>query len=112
MAQPATTTGPRRDPRARLDREQVARAALDLLDHNGLEALSMRRLADHLGVGTMTLYGYFANKEDLLDAVIDAAVAEREQPVLEGPWQDQLRELMRASRRSLARHPSLVKVRA
>jgi AcrR family transcriptional regulator len=112
MAQPATATDPRRDPRARLNREQVARAALDLLDRHGLEALSMRRLAGHLGVGTMTLYGYFASKDDLLDAVIDAAVADREQPALEGPWQDQLRQLMQASRRSLARHPSLVKVRA
>jgi AcrR family transcriptional regulator len=112
MAQPATAAGPHRDPRARLSREQVAAAALDLLDRHGLEALSMRRLADHLGVGTMTLYGYFVSKDDLLDAVVDAAVADREQPALEGPWQDQLRQLMQASRRSLARHPSLVKVRA
>lgn len=112
MAQPTTTESPRKDPRARLDREQVAEAALELLDRDGLETLSMRRLADHLGVGTMTLYGYFASKDDLLDAVIDAAVADRDQPQLDGPWQDQLRQLMQASRRSLERHPSLVKVRA
>jgi AcrR family transcriptional regulator len=112
MAQPTTTESPRRDPRARLDRERVARAALELLDRDGLEAVSMRRLADRLGVGTMTLYGYFASKDELLDAVIDAAVADREPMSLEGPWQDQLRQLMRAVRRSLGRHPSLVKVRA
>jgi AcrR family transcriptional regulator len=112
MAQPTTAPIARRDPRARLDREQVARAALDLLDRDGLESLSMRRLADHLGVGTMTLYGYFASKDDLLDAVIDAAVADREPVTLEGPWQDQLRRLLQASRRRLGRHPSLVKVRA
>jgi AcrR family transcriptional regulator len=109
-AQPTTAT--KADPRARLTREQVARAALDLLDRDGLAALSMRRLADHLGVGTMTLYGYFGNKGDLLDAVIDAAVADREQVKLEGPWQEQLRTLMQATRRGLGRHPSLVKVRA
>jgi AcrR family transcriptional regulator len=109
-AQPTTAT--KTDPRARLSREQVARAALDLLDRNGLEALSMRRLADQLGVGTMTLYGYFKGKDDLLDAVIDAAVADRERVELEGPWQDQLRTLMRATRRALGKHPSLVKVRA
>jgi AcrR family transcriptional regulator len=109
-AQPTTATKP--DPRARLTREQVARAALDLLDRQGLEALSMRRLADRLGVGTMTLYGYFRGKDDLLDAVIDAAVADRERVELTGPWQDQLRRLMQASRRGLGRHPSLVKVRA
>lgn len=117
-AQPTTariagpSPGKKADPRARLSREQVARAALDLLDRHGLEALSMRRLADELGVGTMTLYGYFGNKDDLLDAVIDAAVADREQVALEGPWQDQLRTLMQATRRGLGRHPSLVKVRA
>jgi AcrR family transcriptional regulator len=108
--QPTTATTP--DPRARLSREQVARAALDLLDRHGLEALSMRRLAGQLGVGTMTLYGYFNGKDDLLDAVIDAAVADREPTTLEGPWQDQLRRLMQASRRGLERHPSLVKVRS
>jgi AcrR family transcriptional regulator len=109
-AQPRTA--PKPDPRARLSREQVARAALELLDRHGLEALSMRRLADQLNVGTMTLYGYFGSKDDLLDAVIDAAVADRERVNLEGPWQDQLRRLMQATRRGLGRHPSLVKVRA
>jgi AcrR family transcriptional regulator len=109
-AQPTTASKP--DPRARLSREQVARAALELLDRDGLEALSMRRLAERLGVGTMTLYGYFKGKDDLLDAVIDAAVADREHVKLEGPWQDRLRTLMRATRRGLSRHPSLVKVRA
>jgi AcrR family transcriptional regulator len=98
--------------RARLTREQVAAAALELLDRDGLEALSMRRLADHLGVGTMTLYGYFRSKEELLDAVVDAAVAEREPFSFEGTWQDQIRRLMQGSRRRLGRHPGLVKVRA
>jgi AcrR family transcriptional regulator len=108
-AQP--TTAPKPDPRARLSREQVARAALELLDRHGLEALSMRRLADQLGVGTMTLYGYFQGKDDLIDAVIDAAVANREPVSLEGPWQDQLRRLMQATRRGLGKHPALVKLR-
>jgi AcrR family transcriptional regulator len=98
--------------RSRLTPEQVASAALELLDRHGLEALSMRRLADHLGVGTMTLYGYFRSKDELLDAVVDAAVAEREPIAFEGSWQEQIRRLMQGSRRSLARHPGLVKVRA
>jgi AcrR family transcriptional regulator len=98
--------------RGRLSREQAARAALALMDEHGLAALSMRRLAEHLGVGTMTLYGYFRSKDDLLDAVIDAAVADREPVTLEGPWQVQIRQLMQATRRGLGRHPSLVKVRA
>ena len=98
--------------RARLTREQVADAALELLDRDGLEALSMRRLADQLGVGTMTLYGYFRSKDELLDAVVDAAVAERDPFSYEGTWQEQIRRLMQDSRRRLGRHPGLVKVRA
>lgn len=99
-------------PRARLTRDQVARAALELCDVHGLGALSMRRLAEHLGVGTMTLYGYFRSKDELLDALVDAAVADREPVELSGTWQDQLRQLMQATRRGLTLHPSLVKVRA
>jgi AcrR family transcriptional regulator len=98
--------------RSRLTPERVADAALELLDREGLDALSMRRLATELGVGTMTLYGYFRSKDELLDAVVDAAVAEREPFAFEGPWQEQIRRLMTASRHNLARHPGLVKVRA
>jgi AcrR family transcriptional regulator len=89
----------------------VAQAALDFLDQHGLEALSMRRLATELGVGTMTLYGYFRSKDELLDAVVDTAVAGRVSPHLEGSWQDRLRQLMRATRSGLGRHPALVKLR-
>ena len=98
--------------RSRLSPGEVAAAALDLLDRDGLEALSMRRLASELGVGTMTLYGYFRSKDELLDAVVDAAVAEREPFSFDGPWQEQIRRLMQSSRRNLSRHPGLVKVRA
>jgi AcrR family transcriptional regulator len=98
--------------RSRLSPERVAAAALELLDREGLDALSMRRLAAELGVGTMTLYGYFRSKDELLDAVVDAAVAEREPFSFEGSWQEQIRRLMQASRRNLSRHPGLVKVRA
>jgi AcrR family transcriptional regulator len=98
--------------RGRFSRDEVARAALALLDEHGLDSLSMRRLADHLGVGTMTLYVYFRNKEELLDAVVDAAVADREQVELDGTWQEQLRQMMQASRRGLGRHPSLARLRA
>jgi AcrR family transcriptional regulator len=98
--------------RSRLSPDQVAAAALELLDRDGLEALSMRRLAEQLGVGTMTLYGYFRSKDELLDAVVDAAVAERAPFSFEGTWKEQIRRLMQGSRRNLGRHPGLVKVRA
>ena len=98
-------------PRTRLARDQVARAALELADAEGLEALSMRTLADRLGVGTMTLYGYFRNKDELLDAVVDAAVGETDPPPREGDWTEQLREVVLYARRGLLRHPSIVELR-
>ena len=95
-----------------LSRDEVARAALDLLDHHGLEALSMRRLAAELGVGTMTLYGYFRSKQELLDAVVDAA-AETELPLAvgRGAWRKRLEKAFLLLYRGLARHPGIVRLR-
>jgi AcrR family transcriptional regulator len=98
-------------PNRSLSREEIARAALELVDAHGVDALSMRRLATELGVGTMTLYGYFRSKEELLAAVIDAATGEAPVAVAEGPWREQLRELMLGVRRTLAEHPSGVQLR-
>jgi AcrR family transcriptional regulator len=92
-------------------REQIAEAALELLDREGLEGLSMRRLGAEAGVPTSTLYGYFRDKEELVDAVIDLAASRSPLPEVTGPWRTQLRELMRWLRRGLVRHPDLVKVR-
>lgn len=97
--------------RPRLSRDQVAQAALELADSDGLEALSMRALADRLDVGTMTLYGYFRNKDELLDAVVDAAVGEGTLPEPDGDWKEQLRTVVLYARASLLRHPSLVELR-
>ncbi len=71
----------------------------------------MRRLADELRVGTMTLYGYFRNKQDLLDAVVNAAVKETPLRSFEGHWREQARELMQVAWSNLSRHPSLVQIR-
>jgi AcrR family transcriptional regulator len=92
-------------------REAIARAALELVDREGLAALSMRRLAAELDMGTMTLYGYFRTKEDLLDAVVDAAGGVRQPPRHDGPWEDTLRAVARGMRAGLARHPSLIELR-
>ena len=100
-----------RTKRHRLSRERVASAALEILDREGLERLSMRRVADALGVGTMTLYGYVRSKDELLDAVIDAAVEEPAPVVPDGSWRDQLRQLVNRARATLIRHPALVKIR-
>jgi TetR/AcrR family transcriptional regulator, tetracycline repressor protein len=99
--------------RAALDRDAIARAALQLLDEEGLDALSMRRLAARLGVGTMTLYGYFRSKQELLDAAVGAAAAEVDIEIPEGGG---LRETLRAhaiaTQHMLERHPALPQIRA
>jgi AcrR family transcriptional regulator len=70
----------------------------------------MRRLADELGSGTMTLYGHFTDKRELLDAVIETAVAELELPTFEGTWRDQIRQLGGYTRELFARHPGVVEI--
>ena len=104
-------SAPVRNTRSGLTREQIADAALALADAEGLDAVSMRTLAERLGVGTMTLYGYFRSKDELLDALVDSAVGGTEPPPLEGAWTEQLREAVRHGRRGLLLHPSIVELR-
>ena len=68
------------EPRAPWTRAQLLRAAIDLADEHGIESLSMRKLSQHLGGGTMSLYNHVANKDDLLDGMIDAVFSEIELP--------------------------------
>jgi AcrR family transcriptional regulator len=97
--------------RAGLTRERVAAAGLRIVDREGLDSLTMRRLAEELGVGTMTLYGYFRDKDELLDAVLEVASAEVALPPASGPWRPRLRALMVALHEGLTRHPSAVELR-
>ena len=92
-----------------LSRDQVARAALELIDADGIDALSMRRLAAHLGVGTMTLYGYVSSKTELLEAAVDAAAAEFV-PIEQDPpgSREHARANMLALRAWIKRHPGLI----
>ena len=99
-------------PTRTLTRESVATAALELVDRDGLDALSMRRLADDLGVGTMTLYGYFRSKAELLEALMDSAVTVAGVPALEGHWRERLALVARGLRTYLESHPALVQIRA
>jgi AcrR family transcriptional regulator len=71
----------------------------------------MRRLAGELGVGTMTIYGYFEDKEELLDVAVDRAARRYELPAGEGPWRARLRDLTTTMWRSLTDHPSAVQIR-
>jgi AcrR family transcriptional regulator len=94
----------------RLTRERLVDAAAELVVEEGYEALSMRRLADRLGVGAMTLYGYVRTKEELLQALADRLLAEAALPDGDGPWQDQVAALFRAVRGEFLEHPELVPV--
>jgi AcrR family transcriptional regulator len=77
--------------RGGLNRERILGAALQLADEQGIESLSMRRLAQRLGVEAMSLYHYFPNKQALQDAMLDAVFGEMALPVTSGDWQSDLR---------------------
>jgi AcrR family transcriptional regulator len=106
-----TAYGHIRDVSTENRRQQIARAALEVVDRDGLDALSMRRLAAELGVGTMTLYGYFRTKDELLDAVAEEAQGGYRPTPADGDWRDTLRKVARGWHRGLARHPSIVQLR-
>jgi AcrR family transcriptional regulator len=96
--------------RSDLSRDRVVAAALALLDREGLEALSMRRLADELGVGTMSLYHYVADKEDLAKAIIEVVLGECYQPQPGEPWTDIARAVASGFRASALAHPAAIKL--
>ena len=91
--------------RAPLTKERVLRAAVDLLDRDGIDALSMRKLGQELGVEAMALYRHVRNKDDILDGAIDVVLAEIEIPRPRGDWQASMRRLALAARQVMLRHP-------
>lgn len=114
---PAATATPedpsaerRSSSRLGLTPERILETALALLDREGLDGLTMRRLADELDIGTMTLYGYFRTKDALLDALVDHHTRYEPQRA-RGTWKDRLRHLMEAVHRSHQKHPGIVELR-
>lgn len=95
----------RKGKRRALSKERVLKAALGLLDRSGLENLSMRRLAEKLGVEAMSLYKHIANKEELLDGVVDAVLSEIEMPPPAARWRDAMRLRALSARRVVLKHP-------
>jgi TetR/AcrR family tetracycline transcriptional repressor len=97
--------------RTPLSRDRVLRAALDLVDREGVNALTMRRLGRELGVEAMSLYGYVSNKEDLIEGVVEQVF--RQMPLIRpgpGRWQDRLRRHASAYRKVLLDHPNAVRL--
>ncbi|GMA41267.1 TetR family transcriptional regulator [Mobilicoccus caccae] len=90
---------------AGLSKERVVAEAIRLADREGVDGLSMRRLAGELGAGAMSLYHYVANKDELLDAMIDVVFEEIELPPDDTDWQSAMRQRAVSARQVLARHP-------
>jgi AcrR family transcriptional regulator len=91
--------------RAPLSRERVLRTAIELADQSGIEALSMRKLAQALDVVPMALYRHVANKDELLNALIDVVVDEIDPPLDGADWKAALRARILSARHALLRHP-------
>ena len=90
--------------RTPLSRERVLQTAIALADEHGLEAFSMRRLADRLGVAAMSLYHHVPNKDQWLDAMIDVVFSEIELPSTEDEWKTAMRKRAVSTLAALNRH--------
>ncbi len=104
MTEPATTrrARPGREP---LTRERVLRAALELADARGIDAVSMRKLGEVLHVEAMSLYRYVDGKEAVLDGLADLVTAEFDVPVRGGDWRAEVRRSAVSAHEALLRHP-------
>jgi AcrR family transcriptional regulator len=91
--------------RSQLSREKIASAALAIADAEGFEAVSMRRLAQELEVGTMSLYYYVKTKDDLIAAMDDALMAEALLPSLPKGWRRAITEIATRTHSVFLRHP-------
>ncbi|HEX5541630.1 MAG TPA: TetR/AcrR family transcriptional regulator C-terminal domain-containing protein [Micromonospora sp.] len=100
----SVSTAGGRTPRIPLTRERVLHAAVTLADASGSETLSMRKLGEALGVEAMSLYNHVANKEDLLDGMIDVVFAEIDLPTGWADWRTAMRQRAISARRVLSRH--------
>jgi AcrR family transcriptional regulator len=92
-------------PRAPLSRERILHTAVALADEGGVESLSMRRIAQELGVVPMALYKHVANKDEMLDGMVDVVVGEIDPPLDGADWKTTMRERALSARRALLRHP-------
>jgi AcrR family transcriptional regulator len=88
-----------------LSRERILQAALALVDEGGLESLTMRKLGQTLGFEAMSLYNHVANKDDVVDGILDLVLAETEPPSPAGEWASAIRESAISVHDALRRHP-------
>lgn len=101
MSRPVNDGAKKRVP---LSRERVLHGAIAVADAGGVGALTIRSLADHLGVKPMALYYHVANKDAILDGIVDLVFGEIELPALYGDWQSEMVRRAKSARRVLRRH--------
>ena len=91
--------------RAPLSRERVLRTAVALADRNGIESLTMRRLGQELGVEAMSLYNHVANKDDILDGIVDLVLSDIDVPPTGTHWKTAMRQRAISAHEVLLAHP-------
>lgn len=101
----AKTIAPQTRRRGQLSRERILAGALELVDQDGLEALTMRRLADHLNVDPMSLYSHVDGKDGLLDGLAEALWLDVQLPAGEAGWKGALRSFAVSLRAVAHAHP-------
>src|ERR1035437_6872112 len=99
-----TRTRPRAKRRVPLTRERLLRAAIAMADDGGIESLTMRRLGQELGVEAMSLYNHVANKDEIVDGIVDLVFGEIDIPSGGGGWEAGLRRRGGSLPRALLRH--------
>ena len=102
MSKSTEGRGKRRPP---LSQARILRAALRLADKDGIEQLSMRKLAQALGVQAMSIYNHLANKEEVLSGIVDLVVGEIEVPAIGGDWRAAMRQRASSAHEVMLRHP-------
>jgi AcrR family transcriptional regulator len=100
----STRTIKRAQGRLPLTRERVLQTALRLADQGGIESLSMRKLGQELGVEAMAMYYHFANKDEVLDGIVDLVFSEVELPAAGADWKTAMRQRAISLRDVLSRH--------
>jgi AcrR family transcriptional regulator len=98
----------RRGPQPTLSRDQITRTAVELADAEGLEAVSMRKLAARLNAGPTSLYWHVSSKDDLHELMVDEVIGEIVLPERSGDWQADLRAIALATYETCRRHRWIV----
>ncbi|MFE4834918.1 TetR/AcrR family transcriptional regulator [Arthrobacter sp. NPDC056691] len=96
---------PTNNSRPRLSRGEVLRGAVAVADAGGIASLTMRSLADALKVKPMSIYHYVANKDEVLDGIVDMVFSEIELPMIGGDWRAEMRRRAASAREAMRRHP-------